>query len=89
MLVRVPVDQVAAQYQRTYRLTHDRQVILLWLPVDTDDKSAPTMEAAVHGFIVGRDAPSQRVIDALRAFPKGQFVYGATVAGADSTEKRE
>jgi hypothetical protein len=82
VLVRVPADQVAAQYQRQYGLTDDRRVILLWLPIDKDDESAPAMEAAVHRFIVGRDAPSQRVIDALPAAPKGQFVYGAAVAGA-------
>lgn len=81
VFVRVPAEQVDAQYQRQYRLPDDRRVILLWLPVAKDDQSAPAMEAAVHKFIVGRDVPSQRVIDGLRPAPKGQFVYGAAVAG--------
>ena len=84
MLVRVPVDQVAAEHQRRYGLSDDRRVILLWLPVDKDDKPAPTVPAAVHKFIVARDAPSQRVIDALPAAPKGQFVYGK--ADAEATQ---
>jgi hypothetical protein len=82
VLVRVPVDQVAAEHQRRYGLSDDHRVILLWLPVDKDDKPAPTFPAAVHKFIVGRDAPSQRVIDALPPAPKGQFVYGKADAGA-------
>jgi hypothetical protein len=82
VLVRVPVDQVAVEHQRRYGLSDDHRVILLWLPVDKDDQPAPTFPAAVHKFIVAQDAPSQRVIDALTAAPKGQFDYAKAATGA-------
>jgi hypothetical protein len=91
VLVRVPAEQVAAQYQRQYGLPDDRQVILLWLPIDKDD---PLPQAGEVGrgfptqFIVARDVSSQRVIDALRPAPKGQFVYGTAVAGATAAPQQ-
>ena len=81
VLVRLP----AAQVQRQYKLPDDRQVILLWLPVEKGDplpRAAELSGGAPHKFIVARDAPSQRVIDALPPAPKGQFIYRDVIAGA-------
>lgn len=82
VLIRVPTDQV----QRLYEPAGDRQVVLLWLPIDKDDPvpqaAAEGVRGVLHKFIVARDAPSQRLIDALPGAPKGQFVYRDAIAGA-------
>ncbi len=82
VLIRVPTDQV----QRIYEPAGDRQVVLLWLPIDKDDPvpqaTAEGVGGVLHKFIVARDAPSQRLIAALPPAPKGQFVYRDAIARA-------
>jgi hypothetical protein len=66
----------------------DRQVLILWVPIDADSNryaqelarqraaSGGRIPGVPQGFLVARDAPSQRVIDALAAAEVGRAAGG-------------